>query len=95
MKIVDEGVRKGLKDPESARFGDIRAVKRQGGKITVCGFVNAKNSFGGYTGMKPFAGSLSREPSAFLVIAYGGDRFDDMYVYSACRQLGLELGPPI
>lgn len=43
-----------LKDPESARFGDIWALKSSNGKRVVCGNVNAKNSFGGYTGNKVF-----------------------------------------
>jgi hypothetical protein len=43
---------KRLKDPDSARFSDL--VKTGGGYI-VCGKVNAKNGFGGYTGAKSFA----------------------------------------
>ncbi len=57
-KYVEDGTRKGLKDPESARFGEIYA-SRGGSLIYVCGWVNARNSFGGYVGEKPFAGILS------------------------------------
>lgn len=39
-----------LKDPESARFQNIRPVAR--GEI--CGQVNAKNAFGGYVGFQHF-----------------------------------------
>ncbi|MFA5592067.1 MAG: hypothetical protein WC989_01995 [Micavibrio sp.] len=39
-----------LKDPESARFGQISRCK----KGFVLGEVNAKNSFGGYTGNQLF-----------------------------------------
>jgi hypothetical protein len=40
-----------LKDPDSAKFGTLfeRPAKR-----IVCGEVNSKNSYGGYTGMTPF-----------------------------------------
>ena len=38
-----------LKDPDSAKF---TRVKVKG--VVVCGYVNAKNSFGGYTGAKAF-----------------------------------------
>lgn len=38
-----------MKDPESVRFGEV--VNRSG---TVCGYVNAKNSYGGYSGEKAF-----------------------------------------
>lgn len=43
-----------LKDPESARFGDVWA----GGDsaLVFCGNVNSKNSFGGYTGERFFWG---------------------------------------
>ncbi len=56
-----------LKDPDSAKFENVRYVGRfdmKTGKhadassempiYVVCGWVNAKNSFGGYTGFKPF-----------------------------------------
>lgn len=43
-------VRSRLRDPESARFGKVWAG-RQG---AVCGYVNARNAFGGYTGQQPW-----------------------------------------
>lgn len=55
---VMRAVRARLKDPESARFGEMRAAKDSEGRITVCGYANAKNSFGGYVGMSPFSGGL-------------------------------------
>jgi len=39
-----------LKDPDSAKFGNVFF----GRKATICGTVNAKNSFGGYTGAQVF-----------------------------------------
>lgn len=39
-----------MKDPESVRFTDVVASE----KGTVCGWINAKNSYGGYVGFKPF-----------------------------------------
>jgi len=42
-----------LKDPDSARFGRIFQGRGIVGMITVCGEVNAKNGYGGYTGMTP------------------------------------------
>ena len=49
-----------LKDPDSAKFdGSMRRVvadRPDGNKGEyVCGRVNSKNGFGGYTGTKPFA----------------------------------------
>jgi hypothetical protein len=47
-----------LKDPYSARFENLRdrTVPNLKGQPTrvICGFVNAKNSFGGYIGAQPF-----------------------------------------
>ena len=46
-----------LKDPESARFAGIRAVRGDSGLVYVCGYVNSRNGFGGYTGFEAFAGT--------------------------------------
>ena len=40
-----------LKDPDSAQFTGIVVAAEHG---LVCGWVNAKNSFGGYVGYRPF-----------------------------------------
>jgi len=48
-KVIDQ-----LKDPESARFGEIWALNGSNGHRSICGYVNAKNSYGGYTGKKMF-----------------------------------------
>jgi hypothetical protein len=47
-------VRAQLRDPESAKI-ESQVVMRNGQR-TVCGTVNAKNGFGGYTGETPFVG---------------------------------------
>ena len=63
---VRNAVRKNLKDPSSAKFGAYRSLtytevetdgirKTAGQKVmAVCGKINAKNSYGGYTGEKLF-----------------------------------------
>ena len=43
-----------LKDPESAQFRNVKVVINTEGKKSVCGQVNAKNSYGGYTGFQSF-----------------------------------------
>ncbi len=45
-------VRKQLIDPDSAKFNDVVLNRSKG---SVCGYVNSKNKFGGYTGKTPFA----------------------------------------
>src|SRR5262245_59954783 len=53
-------VLKTLKDPDSARFTDIKHVYMPGGGW-VCGRVNAKNGFGGYDGPKVFLYYISNQ----------------------------------
>lgn len=48
-----DAVKASLKDPDSAQFSSMTIFKNAGG-ITVCGLVNAKNGFGGYSGRTPF-----------------------------------------
>lgn len=45
-----------LRDPGSAQFSDVRVSYKAGGPV-VCGLVNAKNAFGGYTGSRRFIGA--------------------------------------
>ena len=63
-----------LRDPDSAQFIGVHTVHRDGVKA-VCGFVNARNAFGGMTGNEAFvvigtnailAGSASAKEEAEL-----------------------------
>lgn len=45
-----DAIKRQLKDPYSAQFENV-SVKHEG---IVCGYVNAKNAFGGYVGRKRF-----------------------------------------
>lgn len=60
QEAVESGVRQSLKDPESAIFGRMIAgrLAENESLVMVCGWVNAKNSYGGYVGDKPFLGLL-------------------------------------
>lgn len=53
IELAKELVLTMLRDPSSAIFGDIRIVKRPRGTYA-CGLVNARNGFGGFTGMDQF-----------------------------------------
>jgi hypothetical protein len=50
QQVMSEGMR----DPDSVKFRNLFEGNGLSGRKTVCGEVNAKNGFGGYTGMKPF-----------------------------------------
>jgi len=49
-----EQVKAKLKDPESAQFSGVYFHRGADGVPMTCGKVNAKNSFGGYTGSERF-----------------------------------------
>lgn len=52
-----ENLKQSLRDPESAQFRDVWIVEVDLGSgpiNAVCGVVNARNAFGGYTGDTPF-----------------------------------------
>lgn len=49
-KAVIDAVKAKLTDPDSAKFRDIRKI----GDKSYCGWVNAKNSYGGYIGDQLF-----------------------------------------
>lgn len=50
-RAAKSAVTEQLKDPDSAQFSGLR--ESSDGKH-ICGYVNAKNSFGGYVGERPF-----------------------------------------
>ncbi|EMR4172050.1 hypothetical protein R2537_007081 [Pseudomonas aeruginosa] len=55
--LVQKHVKAAVKDPASVQIRNLRTVKADA--IThFCGEVNAKNSFGGYTGFRPLAGFM-------------------------------------
>jgi hypothetical protein len=91
QQMVKRGVAESLKDPESARFGRMVAVKDSKGVITVCGMVNAKNSLGGYVGMSPYLGVLSPEAKAFAVADIGSSDTGRQAAMQVCSQAGISL----
>lgn len=54
-EIVLQALKSNLKDPYSAVISNVTARKSANGEVfKVCGMVNAKNSYGAYTGSRPF-----------------------------------------
>jgi len=60
IRLGKKAVRAKLKDPESAKFKDVYFYQGKDNVPVTCGLVNAKNSFGGYSGFEHFvsAGSV-------------------------------------
>ena len=54
IDIALDAVRNELKDPDSALFRNVSGFVAPNGSIYVCGWDNAKNSYGGYIGYEPF-----------------------------------------
>src|SRR4051812_27370730 len=72
-KALQEGVKGRLKDPDSARFGELAAGNMKDGSIHVCGLVNSKNSYGGYTGMAPYSANINGTEVSQINGPTGGD----------------------
>lgn len=89
ISIVKNGVAQELKDPTSPIFGNMKATKSKENVITVCGFVNGKNSYGAYTGKKPFIGALTN--NSFFLVGIGGTDIHTTATYDVCAQKGIPL----
>jgi hypothetical protein len=72
-----------LKDPESARFRRMYIVGLGGSVSTICGEVNAKNSYGGYTGYKPFL-VVTGIDRAYFWDSIDDDSFENTMIRSMC-----------
>lgn len=89
---VTDGVKRALKDPESAQLANLRAaMSDKTGTIRVCGTVNAKNSYGGYNGHMPFFGHLTNtSPPMFQVADIASPKKNsDILINAECRYAGL------
>lgn len=67
-----------LRDPESARFGSTRVVRAESGRDAVCGSVNARNAYGGYTGSDLFYAEMIPVGQGFATVPF------------FARQVGIE-----
>jgi len=93
---VQKGVRAVLKDPESAKFGRMVAGSDGTDAATVCLMVNAKNSYGGYTGEKPYMGVLLLDKKPRVFIAHTDSKpehlqYRDQATLNVCSEYGLSL----
>jgi len=91
QEAVVAAVRKWMKDPGTASFGALNAVKARYGQIVVCGEVDGRNTAGVYPGMAPFVGVIMGKPATpeFIVISiaqFGRPR-DEIQVI--CQQSGI------
>lgn len=89
-KGFEDAARAALKDPNSAMFNGVVASKAPDGTIYACGRVNAKNSFGGYTGQQWYFG-VKMPAANYAVLGFGGTDAKDYAVLTMCKKHGLGL----
>jgi len=95
QEAVVVGVLKWMKDPYSAAFGDIGAVRNRNGSITACGEVNGRSPAGVHAGMTPFIGVLMGGPATpeFVTVEIGALRSQRADVEGLCRESGAARTP--
>lgn len=76
-----------LKDPYSVVFGGLVARVISPGVAKICTSVNAKNSFGGYVGVRWAMGTLT--PSGFTVGLMSSSDHEDVVIYEDCVRHGV------
>lgn len=89
--IVEDAISSRLKDPSSAQFGAMAAALQTDGSVIVCGLVNAKNSFGGYTGNQPYFGTLGENwfvPTSLGENSDPTSKFNPRFV---CKENGMSF----
>lgn len=64
IKRAKEKVLSEFKDPASAQWNNVFFNQKPDGTAVVCGEVNAKNSYGGYVGLRGFIAQVSLEKDA-------------------------------
>lgn len=87
---VQGAVKSRLSDPDSARFGGYALATRPTGIRLVCGWVNAKNRFGGYTGNRPYMVMLIGTDGASLIDVGGTDATAEA-ILGQCAEEGVRL----
>lgn len=90
IAAVQNGIKRKLKDPDSAKFGAMNAG-RLTDRTVVCGWVNAKNSYGGYTGMEPYIGYIFFKPLNFEPQTIANGELGVTGVRRMCRDDGITL----
>lgn len=88
---IREGFRTSIRDPSSLILGDAKATKTSDGVVTVCGMMNGKNGFGGYTGFVPYLGVLGTQDGRriFVVVNVGDGSSNPQAIAMVCAQNGI------
>lgn len=82
---AENAVREVAKDPDSVLFKDL-VVGKINNKDAVCGFFNAKNGFGAYTGYKKFVYSKQLKEVFIIPEEKPDDRKEELAISSIVKQ---------
>ncbi|MER8925780.1 hypothetical protein [Mesorhizobium sp. M0859] len=88
IDLVKAAFSAALKDPDSAKFGKFSAAMKDDQTIIVCGTVNSKNSFGGYSGAAPFVGEINTDSHSFEVQKLAQTDAEMAQVLVRCQNAG-------
>jgi len=94
LAFVKKGIAAGLKDPNSALFGDMVTFQDQNGVLRVCGYVNGRNSFGGYTGMQPFLAVYVPSENYVNLVRVGSTPIERASISKVCLK-NTKAGEPL
>lgn len=92
LALIKIAVAEHLKDPDSLKLKDVKLAPTEDGTgFTLCGEVNAKNSYGGYTGFSKFRGlyfsaGTDGKPVA-MVLRIDSD--EDSVAATLCQKEGI------
>lgn len=86
-QTISEAFKAVLLDPESGMISGLAAAESANGTLSVCGYINAKNRFGGYTGKVPFFGTF--RDARFEVRSVGQDSDSLQQVMNRCQMFGI------
>lgn len=84
-----------LKDPGSAQFDQVAGARNNAldkDRAGVCGYVNAKNGFGGYVGRRVFAVAVTDDGAPGWTTTGDTDLFAKITL-ARCKAWGIELAP--
>lgn len=75
-----------MKDPSSVQYRGVRSFVTSGNQRIICGEYNAKNSFGAYTGFKPFWVRTYEDMPVDTVAADSSSTYLDSIIAGKCRE---------
>lgn len=89
---IQSGLASVVRDPASLILGAAKAATNDKGTVEVCGNVNGKNGFGGYTGDMIYLGMLTTNQSGqrgFAVVGVGDGSYKSQALSLMCQQSNI------